>query len=340
MRSPDRLDAFGARFRGRLRTLLAGLLITCLCGAATAEAESTSFAAWKRQFAQKLRQEGFAEPAVTLFLNSARYLEAPVRAQQRQPEKIATFSAYRRNLLTDVRIEEGQALLRERLPYFEQLARTYSVEPQLFVALWGIESSYGRIMGRHPLIASLATLAYAGKRREFFEKQLLAAMRIAASGEVPVEQMTGSWAGAMGHYQFIPTTFERFGVDGDSDGRRDLWNSYADAAASAGNYLQQIGWRAGDARIFQVDEKLAKPLLARETTGRYLGAAHWRQAGLLPAGGTEAPLPLKLVAPDEGRSGYYLVGEGFDKLKEWNRSTYFALAVLLLARELDAAALR
>ena len=312
--------------------LLLGLL---LLDPTTARARTDDFAAWKQAFAGKLRQQGFDQPAIELFLEAAHYLEAPARAQARQPEKIATFASYRRNLVTDKRIAEGRALLGDSRPFYAGLSERYGVEPQLLVALWGIESSYGRNLGRHPVIAALASLSYEGTRREFFEKQLVAAVRIAARGEVEVEAMTGSWAGAMGHYQFIPTTFEAYGTDGDGDGRRDIWGSYADAAASAGNYLRQLGWKGGDARIHPVDAKHGKAL-RKEAGQGYHPASYWRQKGLLAPGAAPAAARLKLVAPDDGRSGYYLVGAGFDRLRDWNRSTYFALAVLLLAKEIAA----
>jgi len=208
------------------------------------------------------------------------------------------------------------------------------LEPQLLVALWAIESSYGRIMGKNPIIASLASLAYAGERRSFFEKQLVAAVRIAARGEMPVDRMTGSWAGAMGHYQFIPTTYEAFAVDGDGDGRRDLCGSYADAAASAGNYLKSLGWQSGDLRIAELDGARAVAELRRRVG--YQPAHYWVRAGLLPPGPADGTARFKLVTVDEGRSGYFLVAPGFDRLKEWNRSTYFALAVMLLAEQVAA----
>jgi membrane-bound lytic murein transglycosylase B len=310
------------------------LLLVLLAGTATANAETDGFAVWKQGFAVKLKRQGFDQPAIDLFLGAAHYLDAPARAQARQPEKIATFASYRNSLVTAKRITEGQALLRDYQPFYEQMGDRFGVEPQILVALWGIESSYGRATGRHPVIAALASLAYAGKRRDFFEKQLVAAVRIAARGEVPVERMTGSWAGAMGHYQFIPTTFESFGIDGDDDGRRDIWGSYRDAAASAGNYLQKIGWRPGELALYPVEAKPARTLLKKEKQPAYHPATHWRKAGLLKGGELPDTVRLKLVAPDEGRSGYYLVGEGFDKLREWNRSSYFALAVLLLAEQL------
>lgn len=319
-----------------IRLLLAALVLVQLLGVGAASAATDSFDVWKQGFASKLRRQGFDRRAVDLFLASAHHLTAPARAQARQPEKTATFASYRRNLVTDRRVAEGQALLRDYRPFYEEMGDSFGVEPQILIALWGIESSYGRSPGRHPVIAALASLAYAGKRRDFFEKELTAAVRIAARGEVPVERMTGSWAGAMGHYQFIPTTFERFGIDGDGDGRRDIWGSYSDAAASAGNYLRQIGWRSGAITVVPVEAKGAKAQLKKEKKPAYHAAAYWRQAGLLPGGAPADSPRLKLVAPDEGRSGYYLVGEGFDRLKEWNRSSYFALAVLLLAEQIAA----
>lgn len=320
-----------------LRPLLIPLLLGLLLAAPPAQAKTDDFAAWKQAFATKLGKQGFAPPEVALFLDAAHYISAPARAQARQPEKTDTFASYRRKLLTPNRIEQGQALRRDYQPFYEELAGRYGVEPQIFIALWGIESSYGRNLGKHPVIAALASLAYAGNRRDFFEKQLVSAVRIAARGEVAVERMMGSWAGAMGHYQFIPTTFEAFGIDGDGDTRRDIWGSYADAAASAGNYLQRIGWQIGDARIHQVPAGKAKPLLRQEgKTPRYRPAAYWKQRGLLAKDDPLDTVRFKLITPDEGRSGYYLASEGFDKLKEWNRSSYFALAVLLLAEQIAA----
>jgi membrane-bound lytic murein transglycosylase B len=139
----------------------------------------------------------------------------------------------------------------------------------------------------------------------------------------------------MGHYQFIPTTCERFGIDGDGDSRIDLCGSYPDALASAGNYLHGIGWRPGDARIVTVDPQRGMKRLPREgKKAPYRAAAYWKQAGLLAENYPDDTTRLKLVGADGGRSGCYLVGPGFDRLKEWNRSTYFALTVLLLAEQL------
>jgi membrane-bound lytic murein transglycosylase B len=313
------------------------LVVTLLMLLPVAVQAASGFERWKEQFATKLRHDGCSEATVSYFLAAAQYREAPLRAQARQPEKTLLFDTYRRNLLTPQRIADGRQALREQGEQMAATAGKYGVEREVLAALWGIESSYGRIMGKQPVIASLATLAYTGKRRSFFEKELLAALRIATAGQLPAEHLVGSWAGAMGHFQFIPTTCERFGTDGDGDARVDLYGSYPDALASAGNYLHRLGWRLGDARIEAVDAKRGNELLLREAkNARYRPAAYWKQAKLLPESCPDDATRLKLVGADGGNSGIYLVGEGFDKLREWNRSTYFALTVLLLAEQLGA----
>jgi len=314
------------------------LLIVCLLLLLPATAlAATGFSRWKEKFATRLQREGFSPATISAFLAEAQYRDTPLRAQARQPEKTITFAAYRRNLLTPQRIAEGRQALREQGGPLAATADKYGIEREVLAALWGIESSYGRVMGKQPVIASLATLAYTGKRRSFFERELIAALRIAEAGQLPLDRLTGSWAGAMGHYQFIPTTSVRFGTDGDGDARIDLCGSYADALASAGNYLHALGWQLGDARIEAVDAKHGRKMLWREgVKPRYRPAAHWKKNGLLPKSYADEAARLKLVGADDGRSGIYLVGEGFDKLREWNRSTYFALTILLLAQELAA----
>lgn len=314
---------------------LFGILLLALCLLPAGVQANDGFARWKEQFALKLRRQGFSEATVVYFLDAAQYRDVPIRAQQRQPEKTIRFDVYRRNLITAQRIADGRQALLEQGARIDAIAGRYGIDREVLAALWGIESSYGRGMGKQPVIASLATLAYAGRRKSFFEKELIAALRIAQAGELPAERMVGSWAGAMGHYQFIPTTCQRFGVDGDGDNRIDLCGSYPDALASAGNYLHGLGWRPGDGRVREVDAGRGTRLLNREgKNARYRPAAYWKQAGLLPESYPDDTARFKLVGADGGRSGCFLVGEGFDRLKQWNRSTYFALTVLLLAEQL------
>lgn len=319
------------------RPLLPVILLLLLLLPVDGRAES-GFARWKESFAARLAQQGYRAETIALFRANAVYLEKPLRAQARQPEKTITFAAYRRYLLTPQRIDGGRQALREQGPLLTAAAAEYGIEREILAALWGVESNYGKGMGGNPLIASLATLAYGGKRRDFFEGELLALLRLAEERGLPAGQMAGSWAGAMGHYQFIPSTARRFCVDGDGDGRVDLCGSYPDALASAGNYLKALGWRPGDGRIIEVDQARGAKLL-RRTKGKPAAhpPAYWRQAGLLPAGSAPDHGALKLVCADDGRGGCFLAGAGFDRLKQWNRSTYFALTILLLADQLTRA---
>ncbi|NJC87880.1 MAG: lytic murein transglycosylase, partial [Desulfuromonas sp.] len=193
---------------------------------ATAAQAATGFERWKEQFAAKLRHQGFSEATVVYFLDAAQYRDVPIRAQLRQPEKILRFDTYRRNLITAQRIADGRQALQEQGAQIALIAAGYGIEREVLAALWGIETSYGRGMGKQPVIASLATLAYAGKRKNFFEKELIAALRIAEAGQLPAERMVGSWAGAMGHSQYLPTTCHRFGIDGGGAGRVAQSGSY------------------------------------------------------------------------------------------------------------------
>lgn len=320
-----------------MRRLLIPILLLLLLLPAGGQA-APGFDAWKESFAAKLVQKGFRAETVTLFRDNAVYLEKPLRAQARQPEKTITFAAYRRFLLTPQRIDGGRQALREQGALLSAAAAEYGVEREILAALWGVESNYGKGLGSNPLIASLATLAYGGKRRDFFEGELLALLRLAEERGLPAGQMAGSWAGAMGHYQFIPSTARRFCVDGDGDGRVDLCGSYPDALASAGNYLKGLGWQPGDGRIIGVDQGKGMKL-AKRARGKSVArpAAYWRHAGLLAAGTAPGNGNFKLVCADDGAGGCFLVGAGFDRLKQWNRSTYFALTILLLADQLTRA---
>src|SRR5690606_24671526 len=162
---------------------------------------------------------------------------------RRQPEFVEPFATYLERRLTPERISRGRQLLREHGELLARLEQQYGVPPQVLVSFWGLESNYGGFFGRIPVLNSLATLACEGRRGEFFATELLNALRIVQRGDVPASTMVGSWAGAMGHTQFMPSSYLRYALDGDGDGRVDLWGSVPDALTSAANFLQQIGWR-------------------------------------------------------------------------------------------------
>jgi membrane-bound lytic murein transglycosylase B len=207
------------------------------------------------------------------------------------------------------------------------------VQPRFIVALWGIETSYGSYTGDFSVIAALATLAYEGRRAAFFRQELLQALRIIDQGDITADRMIGSWAGAMGQSQFMPSSYVAHAVDYDGDGRRDIWGSLPDVFASIAKYLAAAGWndRHTWGREVRLPGDLAGELAGLEVTKPL---PEWQGLGIRRAGGEDLPmvaLDASLVRTDDGQGPAYLVYRNFRVLMAWNRSTYFALTVGQLA---------
>lgn len=162
-----------------------------------------------------------------------------------QPEFQMPIWDYLSGLVDDERVQQGQALLRQHADVLERMQQRFGVEPATVVAVWGVESNFGQSLGKYPLVQALGTLSCYGRRQAFFRGELFSAMRILQAGHIAPERLIGSWAGAFGHTQFMPTTFERLAVDGDGDGKRDLMDNTADALASTANFLSKAGWQSG-----------------------------------------------------------------------------------------------
>jgi len=213
----------------------------------------------------------------------------------------------------------------------------FNVQPRFIVALWGIESNFGKVMGNYQVISALATLAYDGRRSAYFHDELIAALRILDQGNIHPDAMLGSWAGAMGQCQFMPTTFLNFAVDFDGDGRRDIWNDRADVLASIANYLSRLGWHGEEGWGREVlapsnfDTRLAGLDIKRPTV-------EWERLGLRaadasPLAGRE--VEASLVMPDGNSGPALLVYDNFRAIMKWNKSTFFAASVGLLADSLE-----
>ena len=248
-----------------------------------------------------------------------------------------TFAEYRKRIVSPDRISRGRALYRQHRALLTDIEARTGVAGQYIVALWGVESSFGANTGGHKVIPSLATLAYDGRRADFFRKELIAALQIIDAGHVRAGDMTGSWAGAMGQVQFMPTSFLALAVDGDGDGRADIWGSQADALASAANYLRTRGWQAGErwGRAVVLPAGFDTELLGRD---KKRPLHEWQAMGVrLPGGGALPPSDMSagIVVPgDDGQA--FLVYANYDVLMDWNRSLYFATSVGLLADAIAA----
>ena len=242
-------------------------------------------------------------------------------------------------MLSPARVAAGRERLRRHRDLLERVSAEHGVPPQVIVALWGIESSYGEITGGFPVVGSLATLAFDGRRADFFRRELLDALAILDGGDIAPEDMTGSWAGAMGQSQFMPSSYLRHAVDFDGDGRRDIWASLPDVFGSIANYLADAGWQRGYiwGRPVQVPDDLPAGLVGLDVKKPL---PEWGELGVRRADGGPLPavdIPASLVIPDGGAGDAadgaraYLVYHNFGVLMDWNRSTYFALTVGELA---------
>jgi membrane-bound lytic murein transglycosylase B len=229
-------------------------------------------------------------------------------------------------------------LLDQHEALLERVTRKTGVPAPYLVAFWGLETNFGSYFGKMSMPSSLATLACDERRSQFFTEQLIAALRIIDEGAIPAEQMEGSWAGAMGHVQFMPTVFLRHAVDGDGDGKRDLWNSLPDAMMSAGHFLQDLGWD-GDYRWGR-EVLLPQGFDYSMADGRRLPLEKWRTLGVTDAFVNKLanePIEAALVVPAGHRGPAFLAYKNFNVIMGWNRSEFYAIAVGHLADRIAGA---
>jgi membrane-bound lytic murein transglycosylase B len=321
---------------GRLvrRPALASVIGAALWfGAGPLAADPASFEACVDGLKAQARREGISSVVVDDVLGRVQYNARVIELDRRQPEFTQTFAGYFNARVTERRVEQGRRLLATHRDLLDRVQRETGVPPQYLVALWGLESNFGGNFGSMPVPDSLATLACDERRPALFRGELLAALRIIEAGDVERERMVGSWAGAMGHVQFMPSVFLRHAVDGDGSGRRDIWHSVPDAMASAGNLLQNIGWVRGQrwGREVRLPPGFAYDMAGRDqrhplATWARLGV-RTAQGGALPVAAIEASLLL----PDGHRGPAFLVYDNFSVIMRWNRSEFFALAVGHLA---------
>jgi len=257
-----------------------------------------------------------------------------------QPEFRLAIWDYLAGLVDDERVADGQAMLAEHGAVLQRVAAAYGVDPATVVAVWGVESNYGRITGKYPLVQALGTLSCFGRRQGYFQGEFFAALRILQRGDVAPERLTGSWAGAFGHTQFMPATYERLAVDFDGDGRRDLVDNSADALASTANFLRRGGWQSGQPWGFEVRLPAAfDPALAGRRNKR--PASDWAARGVVAVDGrTLANSGLAdgertaILLPAGPRGPAFIVTRNFDVIYGYNAAESYALAIAHLADRL------
>ena len=299
---------------------------------------SAPFSQWLEGVRKEASAAGISGNFLDVALAGVQPIKRVIELDRRQPEFTLTFWKYLDNAINPARIRRGREMMAKHQKQLQVTARRYGVQPRFIAAFWGLESNYGTHTGVFPVLGAVATLAHDKRRSRFFRAQLLAALTIMNRGDVKI-RVKGSWAGAMGNFQFIPTTYKGFAVDADGDGKRDMWNSYPDMFASAANYLSRSGWRSGwtwgrEVQLpkgFKLEHsglKIRKSLSQWQALGvRAIGG------GRLPNGDAEASVILPA-----GYSGpAFLIYKNYRTILTWNRSILYAIAVGHLADRLVGA---
>lgn len=324
--------------RGPFRFLALGLALAALIGGATRAAADEAFDRWLAGVRAEALAAGVGESSIDAALDGVAPVPRIIELDRKQPESRLTAREYLDLVVPASRVDAARVRLARHRTLLEQVAARYRVQPRFIVALWGIESDFGRRTGGYGVMEALATLAYDGRRAAFFRSELLAALRIFDGGHVAAADMRGSWAGAMGQSQFMPTSFVAYAVDHDGDGRRDIWHTLADVFASIANYLAGSGWRDDQTwgRAVRLPADFPRDLVGLDTVKPIGG---WQDLGVRRIDGRDLPtrqLPASIVRPDGVGADAWMVYENFRTTLKWNRSTYFALAVGRLADAMAA----
>ena len=335
----------------RVFAFCASLLI---CGAAIADTGAFDTARWGSIMADirtRAAAKNISDDTIKATLRNPAFIPSIVRSDKNQSEFKLTLDEYLARTVNSNRITRGHQMRAKYPTLLSRTEKSYGVPPHVILAFWGMESNYGDVKARHRLVDAFFTLIYDGRREKFFGDQLLALMKIADDNKLDINHIRGSWAGAMGHFQFIPTTLASYGVDGNDDGRVDIIDSVGDAMASAGNYLNKLGWNK-DERIVQrvyLPPCFDKSLVDGKTKKT---VDEWALMGIhddflkSPSGSTVVGLVADATAisdcdyPDDTYAETepfivgYLTYPNFYRIKKWNNSNWYAIAIAELADKL------
>ena len=294
------------------------------------------FSACLTSFAAKAKAEGISQNTISNSLSKAKLNTQVLQLDRKQPEFTTSFADYFNRRVTEQRVAQGRALLAKHKDLFARVEREYGVPAAYLVSFWGLETNYGSYFGNIPVIDSLATLACDTRRSTFFTIELINALRILDEGAIAPEKMKGSWAGAMGHVQFMPSSFLQNAIDFDGDNKRDLWNSTADAMGSAANFLKNLGWKTEGRWGREVKLPKDFPFLEAGLKNNK-PIAEWSKLGVTRADNTPLPqadINASLLVPSGHEGPAFLVYDNFNVIMRWNRSEFYAIAVGQLADQI------
>lgn len=324
--------------RNRRFLISLGLAAFLLASPVVAAEPEMAFSEWLEGVRKEARAAGMKDAFLDKALSKVKPIGRVIELDRRQPEFTLTFWNYLSRAINDKRIRRGREMLAKHRVLLGKTAARYGVQPRFIAAFWGLESNYGKHTGVFPVLGAVATLAHDPRRSRFFRAQLMAALTVMSNGDVDTT-VKGSWAGAMGNFQFIPTTYKDFAVDGDGDGRRDMWNSFPDMFASAANYLARSGWRRGWSwgREVMLPKGFRLELSGLEVRK---SLSQWRALGVKKMDGQSLPVGEaegSIILPAGYAGPAFLVYKNFRTILTWNRSILYAVAVGHLADRLVGA---
>lgn len=290
-----------------------------------------------KDFKHEAKKDGVSDATLEKAFAHTKPIDRVIELDHKQPEGTMTFVQYRKRIVSNARVQQGKRLYHQNRTLLDSIAKQYGVPAPYIVALWGIETSYGNNTGGFSVIDSLATLAYDGRRSSYFRKELINALKILDAGHIDLAHMKGSWAGAMGQNQFMPSSFHAYAADGNHDGKRDIWTSLPDVFASTANYLSKSGWKEDErwGRAVHAPKSITKDMTGTEYKKPL---AYWKKIGVTLPNGHAIPvvdgMKASLVMPDGLNGPAFLVYNNYRVILKWNRSSYFATSVGLLADQI------
>lgn len=323
----------------RLVALIVVLLAVQVSSTPVMANTSQSFEEWRAELRSEALAKGISDSVFEAAFAGVAPIERVIELDRRQPEFTMTLETYLSKVVSGTRVKKARQKLAEHKQILAEVSQKFGVQPRFIVALWGIETNFGQHTGGFSVIAALATLAYDGRRSAYFRGELLNALRIIEEGHISADNMKGSWAGAMGQSQFMPSSFLSYAFDYDEDGKRDIWGTRKDVFASIANYLSSVGWRDDITwgREVSVPSTLDGKALSDKKTVKRM--SDWQQLGVRLPDGSDLPkrdLSSRLVVPDRGKGRAFLAYANYDNILKWNRSNFFAIAVGSLADQIDA----
>ena len=337
------------RYRLGLSAALACALSFISPPAMAQSSEEVGFQGYLQLLAARARSEGVSEATITRMTAGLTFNPRVIALDRQQPGSSPTpppFEPYRRRHVDANRIAGGRNMYAQVSGLLPRIEQAYGVPGQIMIGIWGHETNYGSYMGDFDLSRSLASLAYEGRRRDLFSNEFIAVLKMVDQG-VPPHRLKGSWAGAFGNPQFLPSMYLRLARDGDGDGDRDIWNNRADTLASIGNYFRDAGWRRGEpwgvratipagfnwgAASNRLNSPSCGPVHARHSGWKTVG--EWRRMGVFPLAPIGEGTLASLFQPDGPGSSAYLLTGNYRVILQYNCSNYYALSVGLLADEI------